>query len=196
MWRRVVSYVGRHHWGILATFMALGGTAYASGVLPPSSVGTAQLRNSAVTLPKIASSAQRALRTPQQPTEIPAKLAFESFGHGFGIVWLNVGYGVAAFYRDDQGTVHLSGIVGSHDSPMNNQNQCAIGGGHGSPGEPLLPNIFVLPPGYRPASREIFAVDSGNAHGRVDVTPDGQVICVDGAGDQYVSLDGITFRAR
>jgi hypothetical protein len=43
--------------------------------------------------------------------------------------------------------------------------------------------------------REIFPVDSANAHGRVDVAPDGEVFCMSGAGDQYVSLDGIAFRA-
>jgi len=44
-----------------AVFLALGGTSYAAVSLPANSVGTKQIKNHAVTLKKIASSAQRAL---------------------------------------------------------------------------------------------------------------------------------------
>ena len=47
---------------LLALFVALGGTSYAAMSLPPSSVGTAQLRDGAVTLQKLAPSARHALR--------------------------------------------------------------------------------------------------------------------------------------
>ncbi len=50
-------YIGQHHWGMLATFIALGGTAYAASSLPANSVGTRQLRRGAVTLTKISPSA-------------------------------------------------------------------------------------------------------------------------------------------
>lgn len=49
----MLGYLKRHHWGLIATFIALGGTAYASGVLPANSVGTRQIRKGAVTLAKI-----------------------------------------------------------------------------------------------------------------------------------------------
>jgi hypothetical protein len=48
----VVSYVRRHHLGMLALFVALSGTAYAAS-LPRNSVGTAQLKRNAVTSTKV-----------------------------------------------------------------------------------------------------------------------------------------------
>jgi hypothetical protein len=63
-------YARRHHWGMLATLIALGGTAYASGflpVVPPNSVGTVQIKRHAVTLGKISSAAQTALHRPRGP---------------------------------------------------------------------------------------------------------------------------------
>jgi hypothetical protein len=48
----LVSYVRRHHLGMLALFVALGGTAYAA-TLPRNSVGTAQLKRNAVTSAKV-----------------------------------------------------------------------------------------------------------------------------------------------
>jgi hypothetical protein len=48
----VVSYVQRHHLGLLALFVALSGTAYAA-TLPRNSVGTAQLKRNAVTSAKV-----------------------------------------------------------------------------------------------------------------------------------------------
>lgn len=47
---------------LLALFIALGGVSYAAVKLPAKSVGTRQLQNDAVTLPKISSSARDALR--------------------------------------------------------------------------------------------------------------------------------------
>jgi hypothetical protein len=47
---------------MLALLVALSGTAYAAVTLAPNSVGTAQLKNGAVTLTKIARSAQGALK--------------------------------------------------------------------------------------------------------------------------------------
>jgi hypothetical protein len=56
--RGLIGYLRRHHWGMLATFIALGGTAYAAAALPPNSVGTRQLQRGAVTLEKINRSAR------------------------------------------------------------------------------------------------------------------------------------------
>jgi hypothetical protein len=44
----LISYVRRHHLGLLALFVVLSGTAYAAS-LPRNSVGTAQLKRNAVT---------------------------------------------------------------------------------------------------------------------------------------------------
>lgn len=46
----------------LALFLALGGVGYAKFSVPANSVGTKQIRNQAVTLPKISSSARTFLR--------------------------------------------------------------------------------------------------------------------------------------
>jgi hypothetical protein len=43
-----MSYLRRHHVGLLALFVALGGTSYAASQLPRNSVGTTQLRAGAV----------------------------------------------------------------------------------------------------------------------------------------------------
>jgi hypothetical protein len=48
----LISYVRRHHLGMLALFVALRGTAYAA-TLPRNSVGTAQLKRNAVTSAKV-----------------------------------------------------------------------------------------------------------------------------------------------
>ena len=224
MSRALLRYLARHHWGMVATFIALGGTAFAATELPANSVGTRQIRKNAVTLAKIAPGTRTWLRagargraggvltgkypdpsikngavTPDMLAPPPADAEdplTDGQSTGFGPTWSIYDYptfGVPGYYRDDQGVVHLDGVVYSfNNAPGGNgaiQNQC-----ENSNGAPL-PNIFVLPAGYRPAAREIFSVDSGNAPGRVDVLADGEVICVYGSGDQYVSLDGITFRA-
>lgn len=54
MLSRIGAYVRRHHVGLAALFVALGGTAYATGTVGPGSVGTAQLANGAVTASKLA----------------------------------------------------------------------------------------------------------------------------------------------
>jgi hypothetical protein len=48
------AYVVRHHLAILALFIVLGGTSYAAVRLPAKSVGTKQLKSSAVTRVKLA----------------------------------------------------------------------------------------------------------------------------------------------
>jgi hypothetical protein len=48
----LVSYLRRHHIGVLALCIALSGTAYAA-TLPSNSVGGAQLKKNAVTSPKV-----------------------------------------------------------------------------------------------------------------------------------------------
>jgi hypothetical protein len=55
----VRAYVGRHHIGLLALFIALGGTSYAAIKLPANSVGAKQLKKGAVTPPKVARSTRR-----------------------------------------------------------------------------------------------------------------------------------------
>jgi hypothetical protein len=49
----VLAYVRRHHIGLIALFVALGGTSYAATRLPSNSVGSGQIRADAVTAAKI-----------------------------------------------------------------------------------------------------------------------------------------------
>lgn len=58
----LLRYLRRHHLGLVALFVALGGTAYASVAVPANSVGTRQLRRHAVTLVKISPGAISELR--------------------------------------------------------------------------------------------------------------------------------------
>ncbi len=48
-----IRYVRHHHIGLLALFIALGGTSYAAVTLPANSVGTKQIKKNAVTSAKI-----------------------------------------------------------------------------------------------------------------------------------------------
>jgi hypothetical protein len=48
-----IRYVRRHHIGLLALFIALGGTSYAAVTLPANSVGTTQIKKNAVTSAKV-----------------------------------------------------------------------------------------------------------------------------------------------
>jgi hypothetical protein len=53
----VIRFVQRHGIALLALFIALGGTAYAAGVIPANSIGPKQLKKNAVTRPKIKANA-------------------------------------------------------------------------------------------------------------------------------------------
>jgi hypothetical protein len=55
------AYIRQHHVALLALFVALGGTSYAAIRIPANSVGTRQIKRSAVTLTRINESARRAL---------------------------------------------------------------------------------------------------------------------------------------
>jgi hypothetical protein len=58
----LLGYVRRHHVGLLALFIALGGTSYAAVKLPRNSVGTAQIKTHAVTTSKLSTSTVKALK--------------------------------------------------------------------------------------------------------------------------------------
>jgi len=62
MLARIGGYARAHHIGLLALFVALGGTSYAAIRLPANSVGTEQLKKNAVTLKKIKRSTREALK--------------------------------------------------------------------------------------------------------------------------------------
>ena len=57
-----LGYLRRHHIALLALFVALGGTSYAAVKLPRNSVGTAQIKNHAVTQAKLSTATVKALK--------------------------------------------------------------------------------------------------------------------------------------
>ncbi len=63
----MLAYLRRHHIGLLALFIALGGTSYAAAKLPRNSVGTAQIRSGAVTDAKLAKAVRDQLQRAGSP---------------------------------------------------------------------------------------------------------------------------------
>jgi|tagenome__1003787_1003787.scaffolds.fasta_scaffold20221345_2 hypothetical protein len=57
----MLAYLRRHHIGLLALFVALGGTSYAAAKLPRNSVGSSQIRSGAVTQSKLEKSVRNQL---------------------------------------------------------------------------------------------------------------------------------------
>jgi hypothetical protein len=57
----MLSYLRRHHIGLVALFIALGGTSYAAAKLPKNSVGSRQIRSGAVTRSKLEKSVRTQL---------------------------------------------------------------------------------------------------------------------------------------
>lgn len=88
--------------------------------------------------------------------------------------WVAWGAGEAlpGYWKDPFGFVVLKGVIKSGTI-----NQVA----------------FTLPPGYRPAEKQIVAVISNGAIGRVDIATNGEVTPVAG-NNTYVSLNNIRFR--
>jgi hypothetical protein len=88
--------------------------------------------------------------------------------------WTNFGEGheTVASYRD-RNRVFLRGLIAN--------------GAVGS-------TAVILPVGRRPAVTQVFVVISGDAVGRVDITPNGAVTPLAPSSNAWVSLAGLSFR--
>jgi hypothetical protein len=115
-----------------------------------------------------------------QPFQIP-KLYGENWKNvgdpsqpSFQNGWTNVGglYAPASFYKDFLNFVHLRGEIKSGTINL---------------------TAFTLPAGYRPEYRIHVGVDSNNAHGVLEILPDGEVLPVAGSNLSF-QLD-VHFRA-
>jgi hypothetical protein len=181
----------------IALFVALGGTSYA---VARNSIGTAQLKKSAVTSAKVkngtllsgdlapsARVGQRGPRGPQGPSGSgpvsAADLQPEAWRPlEFSGGWANFGNGfvAASFRKDKQGQVHVRGMVAQTVPPP--QHAQVIG---------------VLPVGYRPATRMLFGSAGGNndTFSALNVEPDGQIVWLTGSQVEanYTSLNTISF---
>jgi hypothetical protein len=112
---------------------------------------------------------------------------------GFTAMWQNfdLAHNSAGFYKDRTGTVHLKGLVAFVPVPDCN---CVLA--H-NPVSPWV--VFTLPTGYRPASREFQITLQQDRRAAIEVMPDGRVIIelinIDMAKNEWLSLDGVSFRA-
>jgi hypothetical protein len=100
----------------------------------------------------------------------------------------------AAFFRDPFGVVHLKGVVDADDG-------VATGGCvfTFAEREPLDDLIYTLPEGYRPEKPSVHVVLTNDQLGEVIVDSTGSVVIdfptTNANAKEWVSLDGITFRA-
>jgi hypothetical protein len=165
---------------LIALFVALGGTGYAAITdLPVNSVGTPQLKNSAVSGPKILNGAITAAKISHSalgPATAVGKAGAPPYAGGWGAVPADVGDDSVSFYKDPWGIVHLQGSA-------YNPNGAKTG------------PIFTLPAGYRPAGNLWFAAyGSAGTAAYIEVASTGGVIEVF-APQEFVGLGNITFRA-
>jgi hypothetical protein len=199
----------------LCLFLILaGGTAFAASQLGKNTVGGKQLKKNAVTTAKIKNQAVTGAKvkngtltgtqinastlgtvpTAQTANSIAAPEGYHEvteFLNGWSNVKLSLGAfpETVAFYKDQEGVVHLRGE--------------AISGAAGAP-------IFKLPPGYRPASGRFVrepvacggtALPCESGGGAVGIagsnfkTPALEAAVVAPLSANAVSLDGVTFRA-
>ncbi|HUX55114.1 MAG TPA: hypothetical protein VMV56_11915 [Williamwhitmania sp.] len=88
--------------------------------------------------------------------------------------WVNLGgaYSPAGYTKDNLGFVHLRGLI--KDGAVSQ-------------------NAFVLPAGYRPPYRLMFAVVSGGVLGVLEILANGGALISTGS-NAYFSFDGITFK--
>ena len=90
-----------------------------------------------------------------------------------GWIAFDAAHNDAGYWKDPHGVVHLRGMMKNG----------AIGAA-----------IFIMPAGYRPPRRELFATISNGALGFLYVDPTGVVVPFTGS-NVYFAIDGVTFRA-
>jgi hypothetical protein len=206
----------------IAMFIALGGTSLAAKAvidgsnLKDRSVAGKKIEKNALTGKEVAErklgtvpSATRTITPPAREVGKPGQPRFAAYPGQTGVcppqdgcAWGNYGdpaYNAVGFYKDAGGVVHLRGLACYRAF-----NSCVAG----NITEGGAQRIFTLPRGFRPARQGVFATvsnarvsaangnpDAGHYYAsRVDVTKDG-VVQATKVDDQWVSLDGITFRA-
>lgn len=102
----------------------------------------------------------------RQPWQVPTLL---NGWANYGGTATTVGY-----MKDSMGFVHLKGLVKSGT---------------------LGTNVFVLPPGYRPAAYNRVAVIASGTYGNLDIDASGNVLIASGS-TTFTGLDGATFLAE
>lgn len=109
-----------------------------------------------------------------QPERLQLATLLNGWVNAAGVSGYDSQHARAGFYKDKFGRVHLTGFI--KDGTANSV-------------------AFVLPPGYRPQYRQMFAAISNNAIGRIDLFANGDVIPASPpSSNVWISLDGISFR--
>jgi len=153
------------------------GTQLASTIsdLSKSSVGLGNVDNT--------SDANKPVSTAQQTAlDLKADIAqpswttptYSSGWSDYGSPFQTIGY-----FKDTLGMVHLKGMV------------------RNSSGSSKTGNIFTLPAGYRPGATMLTPVEVFNAHGRLDIQADGEVIAKTSVPNtRWITLTNIQFLAE
>lgn len=156
---------------VLALVMSCGGVAVAGMMIDGKTIKRHSIPGDRLVLHTVTIKQMRL--PPEQLIGFPAEPAF-------GSGWKNAGGGFQSvgFYRDDEGVVHLRGVValGAHST-----------------------TIFTLPTGYRPAATEMFSAGLDNAGtAMIEVTKSGDVdleFINTPAPPNSMTLSQISFRA-
>ena len=133
---------------------------------PDGSIGAVKQTDLNVTTAKIANNNVTSAK-------IEVQQAWQTPALANGWVAYDTTYNSPQFYKDSLGYVHIKGMIKSGTSAV----------------------MFVLPAGYRPIKRYLFAGVSNNAVARIDVENNGIVSGIV-YNNVWVSLDNINFRAE
>src|SRR4051812_21834270 len=161
----------------VALFVALGGVGYAAA-----KIGSRQIKNNSILSKDIRNRTIRGkdvrhetitgrqIRDPEAYHAVGASGVppFKNGAHNFGF-----GYATTAFFKDNEGIVHLKGTMRAVD------NQVA----------------FTLPPGYRPAQILDIGVIAQGATGFIYISPNGDLKPRAGSSPANYGLDSVSFRA-
>ena len=193
---QITTAVGRHFAGnavaYLALVVAMSGTAYAAAT-----IGSADIINGSVRSQDVQDRGIKPLDlSPAPPWRDVGAVGQVPFNQVPGRAWTNETLEgtreVTAFYRDPYGVVHLKGTVCVRISVEGPCGQARIGAGEST--------IFTLPPGFRPAAEQMFAVWAGPNPDRpspgpsaIGVRSSGDVV-IDDTLEAWLALDGISFR--
>jgi hypothetical protein len=161
-----------------ALFVALGGGAYAAA-----KIGSAQIKNNSIRSKDIRNRTirgkdvhnetitARQIRDPEAYHAVGAsgEPPFKNGANNFGL-----GYATTAFFKDNEGIVHLRGTMKAVDNRV----------------------AFTLPPGYRPAQILDIGVIAQGATGYIYISPNGDLKPRAGSSPANYGLDSVTFRAE
>lgn len=169
----------------LCLFIVLGGGAWAAAQIDSGDVKDNSLKSVDLKDGKGVKAADLPPPEPVQSAGLPE--SSQTIGvppcEGIDNAWATFApgaFGPVGYYRDFDGTVHLSGVALNCDA--------------------FNDTVFVLPPGYRPAHVEVHtgmelqSSGPGVAH-RIDVQNDGDMSVVNrGTGNLEISLAPVSFR--